>query len=295
MIKNEQQLEQTRQAIVNLEAAVAALKRDVLPLNAERFAMMAEPVVDHIRELQREVEEYVGITSAIHEEAAFWLLLQGQEMAFGDTPSSVLAYFLDNVRRGIETAVISSQHQTRRNYPAADIKKACDLRIVDWKPGSVQVGLRLPILSHSPLEEGSIESRARRGLRTYLQVLAWVGSGQHGGQLEAIVPDAEQRRLLLRRIRKLIPGSRSEVELIELAGREVPGGTIQLRAEARERIDQAISDQFDGQPTKEVARIRREAPASTTAGYTVPSPGKGQEAATIEGSIREIDLDERTF
>jgi hypothetical protein len=65
MIENDEQLNQTRLAINDLEAAMAALKRDVLPLNAERFAVMAEPIVDHIRELRQQVEEYVGITAAI--------------------------------------------------------------------------------------------------------------------------------------------------------------------------------------------------------------------------------------
>ena len=55
MIENESQLNLTRLAINDLEAAMAALKRDVLPLNAERFALMAEPIVDQIRELRRQV------------------------------------------------------------------------------------------------------------------------------------------------------------------------------------------------------------------------------------------------
>lgn len=65
MIKNDAQLNQTRLAINDLESAMAALKRDVLPLSEERFAVMAEPIVDHIRELRQQVEEYVGITAAL--------------------------------------------------------------------------------------------------------------------------------------------------------------------------------------------------------------------------------------
>src|SRR5260370_19402252 len=45
MIDNDEQLEQTRRAIVDLEAAVSDLKKEVLPLNRSRFALMAEPVV----------------------------------------------------------------------------------------------------------------------------------------------------------------------------------------------------------------------------------------------------------
>jgi hypothetical protein len=69
MIHNDEQLNQTRGAINDLESGLAALKRDVLPLNRARFALMAEPVVSHIRELRAQVEEYVGVTSAISEEA----------------------------------------------------------------------------------------------------------------------------------------------------------------------------------------------------------------------------------
>ena len=65
MIENDNQLNQTRLAINDLEAAMAALKRDVLPLNTERFAVMAQPIIDNIRELRQQVEEYVGITAAI--------------------------------------------------------------------------------------------------------------------------------------------------------------------------------------------------------------------------------------
>ncbi|MBS1806822.1 MAG: hypothetical protein JST84_01360 [Acidobacteria bacterium] len=65
MIVNDEQLQQTQHAINNLESGLAALKRDVLPLNAARFAMMAEPVIDQIQELRAQVEEYVGITAAM--------------------------------------------------------------------------------------------------------------------------------------------------------------------------------------------------------------------------------------
>ena len=64
MIHNDDQLNQTRGAITDLESALAALKRDVLPLNRARFALMSEPVVSHIRELRAQVEDYVGSEQA---------------------------------------------------------------------------------------------------------------------------------------------------------------------------------------------------------------------------------------
>jgi hypothetical protein len=64
MIENDDQLNQTRLAINDLESAMAALKRDVLPLSTERLAVMAEPIIEPIRELRQQVEEYAGITAA---------------------------------------------------------------------------------------------------------------------------------------------------------------------------------------------------------------------------------------
>lgn len=63
MIENDDQLIQTRLAINDLESAMAALKRDVLPLSEERFSVMAEPIIEHIHELRQQIEEYVGITA----------------------------------------------------------------------------------------------------------------------------------------------------------------------------------------------------------------------------------------
>ena len=62
MIQNNEQLERTRQAMAKLESALVALRRDVLPLNANRFQVMAEPYIDQIRALRSEVEEYIGVT-----------------------------------------------------------------------------------------------------------------------------------------------------------------------------------------------------------------------------------------
>lgn len=56
-MKNEAQLNQTRRAISKLEAGLEALRRDVLPCNPARFAMMAEPVKDQIRELRNEISK----------------------------------------------------------------------------------------------------------------------------------------------------------------------------------------------------------------------------------------------
>src|SRR6266496_4398900 len=144
MIQNDEQLNHTKAAIADLEAAVASLKRDVLPLNPARFALMAEPAVDQIRELRDEVDEYVGINAAVAETATLWMKLEGDEIAPGDAPTSVVTKMLDVLRVGVQAVAEFLSRGAMGIRPTAQIKDACDLRITAWVPGSVKVGLRLP-------------------------------------------------------------------------------------------------------------------------------------------------------
>lgn len=60
MIRTDRELQQTQAAIGFLEDSVAALEREVLPLNRSRFTLMAEPVIEQLASLRAEVEEYLG-------------------------------------------------------------------------------------------------------------------------------------------------------------------------------------------------------------------------------------------
>ena len=266
MIENEEQLHQTRLALEHLEAGLASLKREVLPLNQARFALMAEPVVDQIRELRTQIDEYIGMNSALTEEAELWMRLQGPEIELGDAPTSVVAAMLDLLRRGVQTVAELLQRGAVGARPTAEIKQACDLRIVGWMPGSVKVGLRLPMVSPASMfEESDIAAQARRALRLYLQTAAWAGSEDDASLLENEIPDAEQRRLLLNQVARLIPRPRGGVEIVELSGREVKQKSVRLQRDSRKRVREAISRTVE------------------------------EEMMNVEGILREIDLDNRTF
>ena len=265
MIENDEQLEQTRGAIAHLEAGLVSLKRDVLPLNRARFALMAEPVVSHIRELRAQVEEYVGVTSAISEEAEIWMRLKGPEIELGDAPTSVVTTMLELLRRGVQSVAEFLHKGMVGARPTSDMKHACDLRIVAWMEGSVQVGLRLPESVATSTEEVSLSEQARNALKLYLVAASWVGSDEDSSHLERAIPSAEQRRLLLNQVARLVPRPRGATDLVELSGRELPRGPVRLHRESNARVRQAIST------------IVRE------------------ELATAQGLLREIDLDQRSF
>jgi len=265
MIQNDEQLNQTRVAIAHLEAAVASLKREVLPLNPARFAIMAEPAVDQIRDLRSQVEEYVGITSAVTQEAEVWLRIAGPEIEIGDAPTSVVTSMLDILRRGVQSVAEFLQRGAVGARPTATLKEACDLRIVGWMPGSVQVGLRLPEIPSEEPGVASASEQAREALGLYLEAVSWVGSEDDPAELERAIPDPAKRRLLLNQISQIVPRPRGAAEIVELSGRRLARGPVQLQRVSRHRVRTAL-----------LQTIR-------------------EELVTARGLLREIDLDERSF
>jgi hypothetical protein len=88
MIQNDDPWKQTREALIDLESAMAALNRKKRLLDPDRFALMAEPIVDHIRRLRADIDAYTGLTAAVVEEVPLWLRLQGPGIDFDDAPTS---------------------------------------------------------------------------------------------------------------------------------------------------------------------------------------------------------------
>jgi hypothetical protein len=266
MIHNDEHLQETRLAIANLESVLASLKHDVLPKNPERFAIMAEPAVVDIMKLRAEVDEYIGLTAARFEEAEFWMRLSGQVLWFGDAPASIVGTALKILRSGILSVAEFRKARTAAAIPASVLKEACDPRIVTWTSGSLRVGLRLPDVLHQAAGE-----HAREALYLYLDAAAWVGSGTDVEQLEDRISDSEFRRLLLNQVSRLIPRQQGGLESVELSGRRMGPVPIVLRRDDRKRVRIAVerSAQQDLLDTETLI--------------------------TVEGLLREIDLDRRTF
>ncbi|HEY1376927.1 MAG TPA: hypothetical protein VGF55_09035 [Gemmataceae bacterium] len=70
MIENDDQLQRTREALSLAEAALAALHRRKADMDPAWFALMAEPVLDQIRQLRAQIDDYIGLTDATNAVAA---------------------------------------------------------------------------------------------------------------------------------------------------------------------------------------------------------------------------------
>jgi hypothetical protein len=265
MIQNDEQLRRTRAALLHVEASLTSLYRQKADIHPDRFALMAEPILDQIQRLRAEIDEYIGVTAAARETVPVWLRLQGPGIELHNAPTSVVTAMIDLLRVGVQAVAEYLLRGAANLRPTALIKQACDLRIVDFAPGSVQVGLSLPDLPPELFEQYDIGQRVRESLRLYLQTAAWAGSDDSTGRLEEAIPDPDTRRMVLNQVARLVPRPRGQLEVVELSGRMVNRGRVQLRRETRQRVREAVKQ-----------TVRRE-------------------MLVASGVLREIDLDERTF
>jgi hypothetical protein len=266
MITNDEQLNQAVERLGGMYRAMAALRTEVLQVNARQFALMAEGPVDEIRRLQVQIDTYTGREAAEEHDADVWLRLYGRDIGWPEVPTSVLTAALDAFRKGVQMVaqLISSGQVTTR--PHRELRRACDMRVVAFRPGSLRVGLRLPDQPEVEFAASREKSLGHQALVTYLNVAAWVGSEGALPDPEQQIAHAQERRLLLNTLKPLVPRPRGDIEGVEISSRLIPDGrTIRLTRDVYHRIDQALD-----RPAEE-------------------------EVETYMGHLREIDLDHRTF
>jgi len=199
-------------------------------------------------------------------DADVWLRIQGRNIEWLDIPTSVLTATLDAFRKGVQTVAEFIFTGRSMKRPSPKLKRACDIRLVAFRPGSLCVGIRLPDEPHLELGTSREQSLAHQALVEYLTVASWISSEDAQLDLEQRIKDAQKRRLLLNALKPLVPRLRSEVECVEISGRFVPDGkTIRLTRHVYYRLTHVID--------RTVA----------------------EEAETYTGYLREIDLDRRAF
>lgn len=60
MITNDVELRQTLEQMERMYRALAALRRDVYPINPQQFALLAEGPQDELSRLQQQIDAYTG-------------------------------------------------------------------------------------------------------------------------------------------------------------------------------------------------------------------------------------------
>lgn len=267
MIENAIQFEHAQKQLGKMQDSLRNLVADVLPKNRHNFAVLAEGPMEEIRRLQAEIDVYTGVASAIESESPLWLRIYGENVHWPAAPSSLLANYLESLRKGIQTLAEFIQHgQVVGGRPLQGLRDACDFEVVAFEPGSIRVGLRLPDVQSDPLLLTQQANPAELALDEFLDVASWAGSGDEEAVLENKFPDSTKRRVLLNALKPLLPRPRGQVEGIELSGWRVRRtAAIILTRETIAKVDGAIDSTVHERPENH------------------------------EGVLREIDLDELRF
>jgi hypothetical protein len=241
MITNDEQLDQALEQVGRMYRALADLRKEVLPVNARNFALMAEGPMDEIRRLEEQIGNFTGRAAAEVNECDVWLRFVGPTLSWPEAPTSIVTAFLDAFRKGVQTVAefVATGHLTTR--PTKELKRACDLQIVAFQAGSLCIGVRVPDEAQLELFDGGDQPLVWRALNRFLHVADWVGSDDTSEVLDHLCPDPHERRVVLNSLKPFVPRPRGDVELVELSGRAIPQSkTIKLTKASHQRINNAI-------------------------------------------------------
>jgi len=266
MIKTEKEYESTKKALEAAEMALLALKGRVYDSDPDLFQAMSASYVDYINKLRNEINSYLGLTKAEESSMPLWFRLKGPHIGAGNVPITVLGNFLTDFKLGAQRIVEYIDKKTPRvaGRPSEVYRKLTDFRVTIL-PGSVRIGISLPILEKQlNLDGGIIPNLAEDAVKELIQGVSWV-TGKDERAIEEIFPEPEERRLILNQVDKISPQQGGEISKVEFTGRFIDGYRLLLSVQHSKKIKDAI------QQTKAPENIE------------------------IEGSVREIDLDKKRF
>lgn len=258
MIKNDAQLRQTREQIIRLEEDLAALQKEVYPVNPERFHLMAEAYIDHIMELRRQIDEYVGIKVYQDKLKGVWIRLVGPSVQLGTASASLLINTVENFRKSIRSiaAILRGEVPFRRGGISQDVEKSCDLVIVGLMPGSMRVGLGLPPERQPGLFD-KIEDPAVKAIDTFMEVASWVSAHDPPSKLPPSIEELVSKDFIFRQVMNMAPSKNAPIEVIEFSGNlvHIPKPP-QLTKVARERLHNFITKKPDVEYMEAIGTIR---------------------------------------
>lgn len=271
MIRDDEQFNVVREQLVRAESALAALRRDVLPMNEKMYRVMSESYVETIIELRGQVDSYLGI-ERLPENATLVISLEGDRVGLGQTSAAAVTRFIDTFRRGIQSAVeiveAATKPRTGRRRERW-IENICDLPVVGLAPGSVKVMLG------EPEDQSRFSPENRESLQHALDLvfhgLAWADVEDDSSDATFEQFDIETRQAILALVTQLLPprtGDISRVRFQRLADQGLDRTTksATLSRNSRRRIRQALEDMVPDSEFRE-----------------------------ISGLIRKLDLDDRSF
>jgi len=263
MIANDEQFAVVKEQAARLERALESLAREVRPKGERQFRIFAEGYVDQLAVLRADMDEYLGLTAVKNPEPDVEVAIEGPEAALGDTRVSAVTKLADRFRRALRTTAES----VRESLPAADrqnltddfLNLLCDPPLQAVAPGSVRVQLGSP---HVQVGK-DVYDRSLELLSVVVRSVS--GDAEATAHLKKLSLTEQKAAYTAAMI--LAPEKGDLAEQVGLGGRFLgPTKHVQLTTATRKRVVRALS------------HLARQT-----------------EKRTVEGVIREVDLDRRLF
>lgn len=266
MIRTPQEFRRVQSQLGGLALAAAELKEQVYPRNPQKYIRLLQPYLEDIRKLENLASEYLQLQEVEEQQTDLRLRIMGPVARLGVAPAGLLTGTLEKFIRSVRSVFINASRdllidaQVRR-----DAEKMCDFAVAAVFPGSLQVALNVST-EHQLFENPELFPRLQDSLRLLLGTAVWAERVDFEQILAREVRDEVLKKVILYQASSLIPKRNSGVEMIEFYGKLAQlGATPRFSNRIRERLRDLLARPADG------------------------------EIEVTVGSIRELDLDKRSF
>jgi len=265
MIENEKQCEQSIRILSRLEVALAALRKKIEPSNEELFQVMAQSYVKEIREIRKDIDNYIGVDIAKEYSAPLWMTLEGTTLNSTFMPTSLISTWLNKFRIVIQN--ISEFIDTQKiptGRPSAFVCKVSEPKLIAIHSGSIKFGLGFSdSYLQGDLFEVNVDNKQSLPIQTLSRIFELLSYIEKNTVFPNVqFPNNDETIVILSQLFSMVPSSRGKVNSLKFTGVITPHDQkIRLNSTHRKKI-QTILDSL------------------TTL-----------HEDSVEGVVREIDLD----
>ena len=257
MIKSIKEKEIYELQIKRLETALLDIKEKTID-NPSLYKVLSQPYKNKIRTLRNEIDIFLEIDQ-IDDFTDLVVRIQGQTIGSGKAPMSVVTNTLKNVRSAISNLYGLLAGVTDLQNLPKHIVDACDFSFVGTAEGSIKLLLDIPTNEASLISKIELEPV----ITLLFRAAEWAQNEQGLHEIEEIMPIKKHREILLKHLLKLTPTTDDKrIESIQYYGQKI-SNKVTLTNATRNHIKNFIEIE--------------------------------KESVTINGVVREIDLDKRTF
>ena len=198
MIETEGEYLTSKLALDDVEKALIALKEKVYSINPEKYHLLANPYLKQILKLRTEIDDYVGITSAVEVASPLWVRLVGDHIGEGESPMGLLSGFLNNFRLATQRIAeyIDTVEIRTTGRPKDEYRDICNFRVRIY-PGSLRLGFSFPIPTvQATLDQEPYQNLAKESVKKLMLGTSWV-VGLENRPIEELFPTQEERYLVI--------------------------------------------------------------------------------------------------